>query len=248
MTGAVRADDSLVVSVETSVPAPVLVGPDMPLRDYWRARAVQHTNDRYLGIKTSKFPEDLQIYEHLLWIQAPTVVVELGAQSGGSTLWFRDRLRTLVTYGVIAEPLVIAVDVDLSIARENVAVRDPEFAATIAFVEGDVCDPAVRVEVGRHVPAGANCFVIEDSAHVEATTRAALELYAELVPVGGFFVVEDGCVDVEWMRIQSDWPRGVLTALDAWLATDAGRRFRVRRELEAYGVSCHPSGFLQRIA
>jgi cephalosporin hydroxylase len=248
MPGAIRADDSVVISVETSVPAPVAIAPDTRLRDYWLARAGQHTNDRYLGIKTSKFPEDLRIYEHLLWVQAPDVVVELGAQSGGSTLWFRDRLRTLQSYGAVEAPHVIAVDIDLAIARENVAARDPGFAETITFVEGDVCDPAVREEVARHVPAGASCFVVEDSAHIEETTRAALELYAELVPIGGFFVVEDGCVDIEWMRLSPSWPRGVLPALNAWLATDAGGRFRVRRDLEAYGLSCHPSGFLQRIA
>jgi cephalosporin hydroxylase len=90
-------------------------------------------------------------------------------------------------------------------------------------------------------------MVIEDSAHVYETTRAALELYSDLIPPGGFFVVEDGCVDVPWMRIKQDWPEGVLPALDEWLATPQGSAFRVRRDLEVYGVSCHPSGFLQRV-
>jgi cephalosporin hydroxylase len=91
-------------------------------------------------------------------------------------------------------------------------------------------------------------FVIEDSAHVYATTRAALDEFAALVPVGGFMVVEDGCVDVEELRISEDWPRGVLPALDDWLASAPGRDFQVRRDLELYGVSCHPRGFLQRVA
>jgi cephalosporin hydroxylase len=246
---AIPLDDPAVVTVENSVPRAVAVTPDTPIRDYWRARAHQHTNDRYLGVKISKFPEDLRVYEHLLWIAAPEVVVELGAQSGGSTLWLRDRLRTLRSYGVLpAPPRVIAVDIDLDAARHNVAVRDPEWAETITFVEGDVQDPAVRAEVGRAIPPGTVCMVIEDSAHTAATTRAALELYSDLVPVGGFFVVEDGCVDVPWMRVKDDWPEGVLPALDEWLATPQGAPFRVRRDLEVYGVSCHPSGFLQRVA
>lgn len=245
---AIPLADPAVVTVENSLPRAVAVSPDTPIRDYWRARAHQHTNDRYLGIKMSKFPEDLRVYEHLLWVAAPDVLIELGAQSGGSTLWLRDRLRALQTYGALAAPpRVIAVDIDLDAARANVATRDPAWEETIAFVEGDVCDPAVRAEVGRHIPPGAVCMVIEDSAHTAATTRAALELYSDLIPPGGFFVVEDGCVDVDWMRVKDDWPVGVLPALNAWLATPQGAPFRIRRELELYGVSCHPSGFLQRV-
>lgn len=248
-SGAIAVDALAPVTLETSVAPAVSITPDLPLRDYWHARAQQHTSDRYLGIKMSKFPEDLRVYEQLLWIAAPTVIVELGAQSGGSTLWLRDRLRTVAGYRAGApSPLVISVDIDLSVARRNVAARDPEWADTIVFVEGDVCDPAVRAEVGRHLPPGAVCLVIEDSAHVESTTAAALELYSDLVPKGGFFVVEDGCVDVDWMRTSEDWPRGVLPALTKWLATPQGSSFSVRRDLEVYGVSCHPSGFLQRVA
>jgi hypothetical protein len=38
----------------------------------------------------------------------------------------------------------------------------------------------------------------------------------------------------------------VLPAVHDWLAMPAGEQFVVRRDLELYGVSCHPSGFLQR--
>lgn len=246
---AIPVEDPAVVTVENSVPRAISVGPDTPLRDYWAARAHQHTNDRYLGIKLSKFPEDLRVYEHLMWVAAPDVIVELGTQSGASTLWLRDRLRTLAGYGALAAPpRVIAVDIDLDAARHNVALRDPRWADSISFVEGSVCDPTVRAEVGGHIPRGAVCMVIEDSAHVYETTRAALELYSDLIAPGGFFVVEDGCVDVPWMRIKDDWPEGVLPALNDWLGTPQGAAFRVRRDLEVYGVSCHPSGFLQRVS
>ena len=94
------------------------------------------------------------------------------------------------------------------------------------------------------VPPGARCMVIEDSAHEYDTTLASLRGLAHLVPRGGFFVVEDGCVDVEELRLDPAWPRGVLPAVHDWLTTEPG--FHVRRDLELYGVSCHPEGFLQR--
>jgi cephalosporin hydroxylase len=79
------------------------------------------------------------------------------------------------------------------------------------------------------------------------TTSAALRGFARFVPSGGWFVVEDGCVDIEPLRLVPDWPRGVLPAIADWLATPEGAGFRVRREAERYGVTSHPSGFPQRL-
>jgi cephalosporin hydroxylase len=217
------------------------------LLEYWRARLAQHTSDTYVGVALAKFPEDLRVYEHLLWLQAPDTVIEVGTQFGGSALWFRDRLSTLQSYGRIEHaPLVVTIDTDQARARGALRAADPRYEEHITLVEGDVQDAATVAAVREHVGARTRCFVIEDSAHVYTTTRASLEAFGGLVPVGGFMVVEDGCVDVEELRINDDWPTGVLPALDDWLATEDGRRFVVRRDLELYGVSCHPRGFLQR--
>lgn len=229
------------------LPPRVSVGLDEQVRDYWLRRVEQHTQDSYAGILMSKFPEDLRVYEHLLWESKPNVVIELGTQFGGSTLWFRDRLRALAVYVGEEVLRVISVDLDTSTAAANLAAVDPHFAETIVLFEGDLRDEALAARVEAALPSGASCFVVEDSAHTYETTLRALESFAHFVPKGGFFVVEDGCVDIEAMRLAPDWPRGVLPAIDAWLRTDEGRRFAVRRDLELYGISCHPGGFLQRL-
>jgi hypothetical protein len=46
--------------------------------------------------------------------------------------------------------------------------------------------------------------------------------------------------------VEGNWPRGALPALHDWLKTSAAADFEVRRDLEIYGISCHPEGFLQR--
>jgi cephalosporin hydroxylase len=217
------------------------------LRDYWLARARQHTGDTYAGVGLSKFPEDLRVYEHLLWLQAPDTVIEIGTHRGGSALWFRDRLRALAAYGRIARaPHVISLDLDQGHARSELAGADPDYAREITLIEADVRDPAATDRVVAALRDGARCFVVEDSAHVFETTSAALRGFSRFVPPGGIFVVEDGCVDIQAMRADDSWPRGVLAAVTEWLATPEGGQFRVRRDLELYGISCHPSGFLQR--
>jgi cephalosporin hydroxylase len=215
------------------------------LRDYWLARAAQHTQDSYAGVPLSKFPEDLRVYEHLLWQSAANVVIEIGTWCGASALWFRDRLRANAAYGRIARPLVVTIDVDLAPARLYVDALDPEHEGVV-MIEASVDEPGLADRVAELLPADARCLVVEDSAHVYETTRAALDGFHRFVGPDGYFVVEDGCVDIEELRLTPDWPRGVLPAVRDWLKTPAGSAFVVRRDLEIYGVSCHPNGFLQR--
>jgi cephalosporin hydroxylase len=231
---------------EPNLPPAVHADLDDSVRDYWLARVAQHERDWYAGVRLLKFPEDLRAYEHLLWLARASVVIELGARFGGSALWFRDRLRTLQSYGLIGEPLVVSIDIDADLARAGVESADPG-SPGIEILDGDVTDPALPDRVAELVPEGASCLVVEDSAHVYETTRGALEGFSRFVQPGGFFVVEDGCVDVDELRLRDDWPRGVLPALHEWLATPQGSRFTVRDDLELYGISCHPSGFLQRL-
>jgi len=233
---------------QEELPRPVQAPLSETVREYWLDRVRQHTTDRYAGVPISKFPEDLRVYEHLLWHSRANVVIEIGVEHGGSSLWFRDRLRTMTAYGRIEGAMVIALDVDTATARANIAAADPSGGESIQVLDGDVTDSALPERIASLLPSNSRALVVEDSAHTYETTAAALRGFARFVPVGGFFVVEDGCVDVEEMRASEDWPRGVLPALRDWLASPAGASFRVRRDLELYGVSCHPEGFVERVS
>lgn len=218
------------------------------VHDLWLRRAAQHTGDSYAGVGMSKFPEDLRVYEHLLWISEATAVIEIGTYLGGSALWFRDRLAAFARYRPGPPVQVVSIDIDVAAARQNLEAVDPGYADSIALVEAGVEDPSLADRVAALLPPGARCLVVEDSAHVYDTTLRSLTTFARFVPPGGYFVVEDGCVDVEEMRLSDDWPRGVLPALRDWLRTRQGQGFTSRRELELYGISCHPEGFLRRTA
>ena len=231
---------------EPALPRRVRTDLDQTVGAYWRDRLAQHTGDWYAGLRLQKLPEDLRVYEHLLWAAPPDAVIELGSHRGGSTLWFRDRLVSLARYRPHLRPQVLAVGLDTGPAREGVALRDPDFADTITFVDGDVLDPELPGRVGSLLPAGASCLVIEDTAHAYATTSSALQGFSRFVGPGGFFVVEDGVVDTPGLQGPGMGDGGVLDAVRDWLGTVQGADFALRRDLELYGVSSSPGGWLQR--
>ncbi|MFI1586004.1 CmcI family methyltransferase [Embleya sp. NPDC020630] len=229
------------------LPPTVAADHQTTLLEYRRARGRQHVRDWYAGLRIKKFPEDLRVFEHVLWSSRTQVVVELGTHLGGSSLWFRDRLRTLAGYGRVPEAIrVISVDLDQSRAAALLGSADPHFARDITLVAGDVRDPGLAERVERAIPPGARCLVVEDTLHEYDTTAAALRNFAHLVPDGGFFVVEDGIVDDPDL-CPPDMPGGVVPAIGDWLAGDQGSAFTTRRDLELYGVTSHPHGWLQRV-
>jgi cephalosporin hydroxylase len=229
-------------------PPPVRADLHAPVLELYRSRLAQVMFDTYAGLPMLKFPEDLRAYEHIMWSERVDVVLELGTQNGGSALWFRDRLRTLAAYGRIARGLVISVDLDISAAQAQLEQVDPSYDREITLVQGDLREPSLVERVRGLVRSDVSCLVVEDSAHTYETTAASLHAFSGLVRQGGFFVVEDGCVDIEEARLHADWPRGALSAVRDWLASTQGRAFEPQRDLELYGLSCNPEGFLRRIA
>ncbi len=232
---------------DSGLPPRVAAELDGTVGAYWRARERQHLRDVYAGVRIKKFPEDLRMMEHLMWLSRSQAVVELGTHFGGSALWFRDRLRTLAAYGrVPAGVRVVTVDLRQDKARAALSAADPSYEDGITLIEGDVADPETALRARAALPAGARCLVVEDTLHTYGTTAAALRNFAPLVPVGGFFVVEDGIVDVPEL-CPPGMPGGVLPAVRDWLACPDGADFRQRRDLERYGLTCHVGGWLERV-
>jgi cephalosporin hydroxylase len=219
---------------------------DEPVRNLWSARLAQVLHDTYAGVPLAKFPEDLRVYEHLLWASQADTVIELGTFCGGSALWFRDRLRSFASYGRCASSRVVSVDIDLSYARRWLSEADQSGERDIFLIEADVRDPSLPSRVAAAIPEGARCLVVEDGPHTYEATRAALGGFARFVPRGGWFVVEDGVVDEVELRAAEDWPRGVHRALAEWLATPEAHEFSTRRDVELYGITTNHRGYLQR--
>jgi cephalosporin hydroxylase len=208
---------------------------DAPLRDFWKQRLEVHTNDAYKGRVLAKMPEDLRTYQHIIEDSAPEVIVELGSFDGGSAIWFADQLTTLVQRDWRATTASV---ISLDIAK----IRTGIFDRRIQFLQGDVKDPLVWKAITDLV-AGRRVMISEDSQHSFASTEAALNGFADLVSPGCWFVVEDGVVDEQEVKLPR-YRGGVQPAIEAFLATEKGSRFS-RHHLQPYGLTTDFGGWLR---
>lgn len=210
-----------------------MVNLDMTLRE-WLARyqrEIVFDQVTWMGVPTQKNVLDAWIYQEILHEVRPDVVVEIGSNTGGSTLFLAHMLD------IIGHGTVLSID----ICRDVYQVEHPR----IVTVTGDSASHAIPTRA-RLYCRDQRVMVIHDGDHHREQVRKDLELYAPLVAVGSYLIVEDSIVDV--MDITADYIRpgeGPLPAIEDFLA--AHPEFQVDESRERHILTYNPRGFLKRI-
>jgi cephalosporin hydroxylase len=187
------------------------------------------TKATWLGAQALKNPLDLWVYQEILFERKPAVIVETGTYRGGSAL-FLATICDLLGHGE-----VMSVDIE--------PVRDdyPEHPRITYLGGRSSTDPEVVSEIVNRI-AGREALVILDSDHSQAHVEAELDVYAPLVPVGGYVIVEDSNIG----RIRKDLMPGPLQAIETFLARTS--EFEIDRDREKFLITFNPSGYLRRVA
>jgi cephalosporin hydroxylase len=160
------------------------------------------------------------------------LVIECGTNRGGSAFYMASIMDLL------GRGHVITIDIERLTELEH---------PRIDFVIGSSTDDATFQEVKRRISdlRPKRTMVLLDSDHAGGHVLRELELYAPLVPVGGYIYVQDGCIDeLEFMR--HDRP-GPLWATRRFVASDS--RFEIDEARSTrYLYSHSPSGWIRRVA
>ena len=186
------------------------------------------TKATWLGAQALKNPLDLWVYQEIMVETQPELIVETGTYRGGSAHFLAsmcdllDRVRS-------------------SRSTSSPCATDYPQHPRITYLGGrSSTDPDVVAEV-RERAAGRRALVILDSDHSQGHVEAELAVYAPLVPVGCYLIVEDSNIG----RIRKDLLPGPFEAIETFLAgTDA---FEIDREREKFLITFNPSGYLRRV-
>lgn len=188
----------------------------------------------YRGRLLCKSPYDLGIYMQLLEELKPVTVIEIGAQSGASALWFADAISAAGR-----QPRIVSIDLfppnDLSDERI-------EFIPGNALELDAVLTPALLAELPRP------WLVSEDSAHFFSTTLAVLDFFEQKLERDEALVVEDGIVASLPGPAFERYEDGPNRAVAAFLQRTEGR-YRIDDRLcdfYGYNATFNPNGWLRR--
>jgi cephalosporin hydroxylase len=181
----------------------------------------------YRNVTCLKNPCDWAVYQMLLFLIRPTLIIEIGACRGGSAMWFADILRLMGgerrihTYDVVDEGA-------------------PEMRE----------DPMITYHLGGHatfdpgiIRPDDRVFIIEDSAHTYENTLEVLHKFAGYVSPNSYFVVEDGAAGFTRPQLHG----GPIKAIEEFMATD--NRYVIDERWEHFYGSKNSNclkGFLRR--
>ena len=129
-----------------------------------------------MGHKVIKFPEDLILYQQVLYQKQPDVLVEVGTKFGGSALFFANM------FDIIRKGKVISIDV-ADFPNKPVHPR-------ITYLIGKSLSEEVVKEVKKRVK-GKSTMVVLDGSHMMETVNEELRVYGNIVSPGQYMVVED---------------------------------------------------------
>jgi len=190
---------------------------------FWRKRAVRAAlkrgDDRrstWGGHRIVKFPGDAMAMQMLLVRCRPQVVVELGTQWGGSTLF----LATIAPLAGIEH--IVSIDIQDLPGKEQ--------RPMITYLTGDSSSPALFQQV-KEIVGNRSVSVVIDSDHYAEHVDKELALYAPLVSPGQALIMEDTLVDVlNFRKFRAGG--GPLRAMQKYLARHAD--FELVSDVEPY--------------
>ena len=186
------------------------------------------TEATWLGAQALKNPLDLWVYQEIMFETRPELVIETGTYRGGSA-FFLASICDLLDAGEV-------VSIDIEPVRDDYPVH-----SRITYLGGrSSTDPDVLAEIRARVE-GKQTLVILDSDHSQAHVETELAEYAQLVPVGGYLIVEDSNIG----QIRKDLLPGPLEAIETFLATTDA--FEIDRSREKFLITFNPSGYLRRV-
>ena len=180
-----------------------------------------------------KHPNDLMMYQEIIWQTQPELIIETGTYTGGSALFLAHMLDCVGP----EDSSVITVDITVS----------PELPEhdRITFMHGKSSTDLRVLERLKDRARGKKTMVILDSDHRMNHVLKELKLYAPLVSKGCYLIVEDthplSVYKGEEYR-NDGYPSG---AIKKWNPASHGFEPDPRRE--RFLFSQNPGGYLRKV-
>jgi cephalosporin hydroxylase len=187
------------------------------------------TNTYWLGVPVLKYPQDLWIYQEIVFELKPDLIVECGTSQGGSALF----LATICD--LIGKGKVVTIDI----------VESPTCPQhnRITYLLGSSTSPEIVQAVRQEAKDALVVMVILDSDHSKQHVSNELQIYSQLVTKGSYLIVED--TNINGNPVLPGSGPGPREAVEEFMAEND--QFVIDYKREKFYVTSNPNGFLRKI-
>ena len=156
----------------------------------------------WLGIPIIQMPEDLVIFQEIVYKTQPDFIIETGVARGGSIIFWASIQKLC---GITGK--VLGVDIDIREHARN-AINDSDFKDEIYLIEGSSVEGRVVNQVKNYVSQHKKIMVVLDSNHTHEHVLSELEIYSKFVTKDCFLLVLDTVIDHLNLDPERPWGPG----------------------------------------
>ena len=156
----------------------------------------------WLGIPIIQMPEDLVIFQEIVYKTQPDLIIETGVARGGSIIFWASIQKLC---GITGK--VLGVDIDIREHARN-AINDSDFKDEIYLIEGSSVEGRVVNQVKNYVSQHKKIMVVLDSNHTHEHVLSELEIYSKFVTKDCFLLVLDTVIDHLNLDPERPWGPG----------------------------------------
>lgn len=149
----------------------------------WHER--YHFQHTWLGHPIIQLPDDILLFQEMIFHVKPDVIIELGVACGGLSLFFATLCRAM------NQGRVIGVDLELRSFYLK-PLYDHPLSSLITLIEGNSAHQDTFEKVSSLITPQEKVMVFLDSRHSKDHVAKELELYSTLVSFNSYLVVTDG--------------------------------------------------------
>lgn len=143
----------------------------------------------WLGVPIIQMPEDLIIFQEIVYKSQPDLIIETGVARGGSIIFWASIQKLC---GITGK--VLGVDIDIR-QHARSAINESNFKDEIDLIEGSSIEDEVVNQVKKIVSQHKRIMVVLDSNHTHEHVLSELEIYSKFVTKDCFLLVLDTVID-----------------------------------------------------
>lgn len=137
-----------------------------------------HFKVTYRGVPMLKCPFDYVMYQMIISELKPDLVIEIGTNFGGTSLYIAD-LMEAIGHGEVHT-------IDIEDRVNNVVKQHPRIKF---FTNG-----WKKYDLNDNVRDFQKIIVIDDASHIYEDTLETIKTFSKIIPVGSYLIIEDGIV------------------------------------------------------